>query len=569
MVTYRLPAGAFVGEYELLRRLDGGGQGEVWEADAGSGVVALKISRPAPGNDRDARVRFERELRAAQTLQSTYVARPLDWDLSSSRAWIAYERVVGTPLQTVLRGVSVQLPLIDALDILADVAAGLAAIHEQGWTHCDVKPANIMVGPRSRAKILDLGAVAFGANSELTRFGIGTDLWRSPEQLHGGAITPASDVYALGLLVIKVVTGHRAFSDQYPFGTTPDLRGLPFGLADLTLDCLAIHPAHRPDTESAQQTLMHWRDELRRDLEIYAALRHGERRTFGDWPGHWSYLTQLNGLSYDTTGSGLIQRHASLAPTPVLGEIFDHADFRMRDEEHASGGTAQRGDWVRLRPAFPIASAQSDNPRHEADVAFFADVPRLPRGGTRLPDPVLCPRCGAATKVHNLGRLRCPAVQTCPPQLAHRIWRFISFLDPCSRGKVTVRDEERIEEEIAELVAQGLVTGVGDLIDARGLIVRGRAWTDVHERARRAVDAVREGGDIKLLRAVGYPWVDPAVPRRLLWRPWSNWHRPTPTTLPRKVPTDSSTWPWTGGAFEGGCSPKVPGEGRLCRQPSG
>jgi serine/threonine protein kinase len=406
LVTSRLGVGNQVGGYTLIRRLDAGGQGEVWEAHAGDGVVALKVSKPLGRDSSDARLRFQRELKAANTLQSAFVARPVDWDSSAVPSWIAYERVVGVALKVRLQREDVQLPLRAALDVLSDVSAGLVAIHELGWAHCDLKPANIMVGPRNSATILDLGAVAFGRNGELTQLGMGTDNWRSPEQVLGGRITPASDVFALGLLIVKTVTGHLAYSGTYPFGSTPDLRGLPFGLTALTLDCLATDAAARPTATSALERLRHWRDELRKDQDAFDAWSRGES-FLGDWPLEWSYLTQLQALDYDVNADGRLRQHATFTTTPMLQQTFQHAPFYPFAHERAGGvSAAQRG----LAAAVPGLAQGRDSQDHHHRHRNFSGF-RLHRGLR-----VVGSHAAAATRQCRAARPELvPALRGCAP----------------------------------------------------------------------------------------------------------------------------------------------------------
>lgn len=146
-------------------------------------------------------------------------------------------------------------------DAIAQVVRGLAALHDHGRLHCDVKPANVLVRPDGRAVIVDFGLVwdVEGAHSEVSRLGevMGTAAFMSPEQARGEAPTPASDLYAVGVMLFQGLTGRLPFEgpvmdmthakQQSPPPRPSDLlEGVPEALDDLARDLLSPDSASRP-----------------------------------------------------------------------------------------------------------------------------------------------------------------------------------------------------------------------------------------------------------------------------------------------------------------------------------
>src|SRR6185503_9980261 len=108
------------------------------------------------------------------------------------------------------------LPLPEALSIAAQIASGLAAAHAKGVVHRDVKPANVIVTPDGRVKIVDFGIAKLADQSRLTREGtaVGTAAYMSPEQIRGDAVDARADVWALGVLLYEMVSGVQPFAAE-------------------------------------------------------------------------------------------------------------------------------------------------------------------------------------------------------------------------------------------------------------------------------------------------------------------------------------------------------------------
>ncbi|MFJ8668893.1 protein kinase [Streptomyces sp. NPDC093600] len=241
------------GRYQLTHRLGQGGMGVVYLGRSPSGrAVAVKVVRPELSTEPGFRRRFADEVAAARRVGGFHTAPVVDADPEGDPAWLVTAFVQGPTLAAVLARVG-SLPA-DTLTVLAaGLAEALEAIHRAGVIHRDLKPANIIVaedGPR----VIDFGIARALDGTTLTRTGyqVGTPGFLSPEQLTGGAVTPAVDVFALGVVLAQAAGGS-------PFGDgpsaarlyqvvheDPDLSAVPDALRGLVADCLSKDPAARP-----------------------------------------------------------------------------------------------------------------------------------------------------------------------------------------------------------------------------------------------------------------------------------------------------------------------------------
>src|SRR6516165_5056423 len=190
--------------------------------------VTLKVISERYLGDESARLRFLREARAAAKVRDSNVASVLHLGRTGNSYFYAMEFVEGETLEHFIRrsgGVEVKV----ALEIVAQVAAGLAAVHEQNLVHRDIKPSNIMVRLKDdgtlRAKIIDLGlAKSLDEPSAQTAIATpgafaGTPEFASPEQFAGVAVDIRSDLYSLGVTLWEMVTGKTPFR-----GTSGEVR---------------------------------------------------------------------------------------------------------------------------------------------------------------------------------------------------------------------------------------------------------------------------------------------------------------------------------------------------------
>ncbi len=199
--------------YEVVGALDAGGTGVVYRAlDRRLGrPVAVKVVRTT--EPRLAR-RSAREARLLARVNHPNVVRVYDAGVHDDHPYIVTELVGGRPLSHLLGDGRLTPEMTAAVG--AGAAAGLAATHRVGIVHRDLKPANILVSDRGVVRLLDYGVASIADGDTLTLDGevVGTPRYLAPEQVSGGDVGPAADVYALGLVLIECLTG------QHPFGGT-------------------------------------------------------------------------------------------------------------------------------------------------------------------------------------------------------------------------------------------------------------------------------------------------------------------------------------------------------------
>jgi serine/threonine protein kinase len=218
------PHGRF-GLYELESRVSEGGLGEVWKAHHTTSArhVALRILPSPPPDDPFRFARFEHDVSKLTSLRHVNIAKAYELlDVDSVRA-LVFEWVSGESLAS--RLASEPIPIDEAVQLIEQVAKGLAAAHARDLIHGDVKPSNIVLCPNGTVKILDLGLIEIyepGApaqpemppahSARLLSAITGTAAYFSPEQILGCAADSRSDVWAFGCVLYEILTGRPAFS---------------------------------------------------------------------------------------------------------------------------------------------------------------------------------------------------------------------------------------------------------------------------------------------------------------------------------------------------------------------
>jgi serine/threonine protein kinase len=208
--------------YEIIAMLGSGGMGHVYRARRIrlGDEVAIKVMQASPGSAVEARERFLRESRACAQLRHPNIVGILDFDFdASNQPFMVMEMLSGPSLR---EEIDLEAPMAAArvAAILGPVASALQLAHDRGITHRDLKPANIVVhryesGERVY-KVIDFGLASLKAASDETRltdpaFFLGTMAYAAPEQMRGEPVTPATDVYALGVIAYEMLTGSRPF----------------------------------------------------------------------------------------------------------------------------------------------------------------------------------------------------------------------------------------------------------------------------------------------------------------------------------------------------------------------
>ncbi|MFB7651962.1 MULTISPECIES: protein kinase [unclassified Streptomyces] len=244
-----------VGPYRLLGRLGSGGMGRVYLGrSAGGRTVAVKIVHPHFALDEEFRARFRREVDAARRVGGAWTAPVLDADPEARVPWVATAYAAGPSLTAAVADGG-PLPVHSVRALGAGLGEALAAVHELGLVHRDVKPSNVLLtldGPL----LIDFGiARATDGTASLTSTGVsvGSPGYMSPEQILGKGVTGAADVFSLGAVLAFAATGTPPFPGDSSAALLykvvheePRLDALDGDLRDLVAACLAKDPAARP-----------------------------------------------------------------------------------------------------------------------------------------------------------------------------------------------------------------------------------------------------------------------------------------------------------------------------------
>ncbi|MDQ6745493.1 MAG: Stk1 family PASTA domain-containing Ser/Thr kinase [Actinomycetota bacterium] len=204
------------GRYHVLSRLGTGGMAEVYLAeDQQLGrKVALKLLHRRFSEDPDFVERFRREAQSAAGLQHPNVVSVYDRGAYDGTYYIAMEYLAGPSLKQLIVQDAPMDPL-RAIDLTIQILKAARFAHRRGIIHRDLKPHNVIVGDGDHAKVTDFGIARAGA-SDMTETGsiMGTSQYLSPEQAQGHAVSPTSDLYAVGVILYEMVTGRVPFDAE-------------------------------------------------------------------------------------------------------------------------------------------------------------------------------------------------------------------------------------------------------------------------------------------------------------------------------------------------------------------
>ncbi|MFF3678650.1 serine/threonine-protein kinase [Streptomyces sp. NPDC002120] len=257
-----------VGPFEVVGVLGQGGMGRVLLGAGPDGrLVAVKQVLAHFADDEGFRARFRREVAASRKVSGAYTAAVIDADPDAPTPWLASVFVAGPSLGAVVKAVGV-LPEDVVRRLAAGLTSALAEIHRAGLVHRDLKPDNVLLA-EDGVRVIDLGIarVTEGeaeGDTGLTRTGwvVGSPAYMSPEQAEGKPLTPASDVFSLGSVLVMAVTGRSPFAGTSTLQTLydvvhgePDLSGVPAGLRDLVARCLAKDPEARPSPAQLRELI--------------------------------------------------------------------------------------------------------------------------------------------------------------------------------------------------------------------------------------------------------------------------------------------------------------------------
>ncbi len=207
--------GQTISHYQILEKLGEGGMGVVYKAQDTilDRVVALKFLPAHLSASEQDKARFIQEAKAAASLNHPNICTIYGIEEHDGQMFIAMEFVEG---QT-LRDKGTSLPLKQSIDVGIQLADGLAAAHEKGIVHRDVKPENIMLQKDGRVRIMDFGLAKLKSASRLTKVGstVGTTGYMSPEQVQGQESDHRSDIFSLGVILYEMFAGQSPFKGAH------------------------------------------------------------------------------------------------------------------------------------------------------------------------------------------------------------------------------------------------------------------------------------------------------------------------------------------------------------------
>jgi len=260
-----------LGPYRVLKVLGAGGMGVVFQADDPQlqRRIALKVLRPRLQASPSAQQRFVREARAAARLTHDHVVAILHIGEDRGVLFLAMPFLEGETLENRLQR-DTRLAAADVPRIGREIAAGLAAAHQQGLIHRDVKPSNVWLEALpsplaplgSRVKLLDFGLARATGDPRVSQSGaiVGTPAYMAPEQARGEPLDPRCDLFSLGCVLYRMVTGAMPFKGASMMATLRSLEldqpqpphvlvpEMPLALSELILQLLAKVPDERPQS---------------------------------------------------------------------------------------------------------------------------------------------------------------------------------------------------------------------------------------------------------------------------------------------------------------------------------
>jgi serine/threonine protein kinase/tetratricopeptide (TPR) repeat protein len=278
------PSPEVIGPYRVLRSIAQGGMAAVFEAqDEKTGRrVAVKLLT----HRGLARPRFAREYRALTRLDHPNIVRVYRYGLHEGNPYLSMELVEGDAIQVYAKSLGVpgsRKRTRQVTRVLAEVADALQYLHDRAIVHRDLKSSNILILRDGRAKLLDFGTARYLSGAEaVTRQGefVGTFAYASPEQITGGHVDGRSDLYSMGVLLYRLLTGRRPFQADTPHALAklhvehrppPPSKlvpKVPKALDELVMRLLEKDPADRPDSAAAVAEYLRGQSEGRSTREV-------------------------------------------------------------------------------------------------------------------------------------------------------------------------------------------------------------------------------------------------------------------------------------------------------------
>jgi serine/threonine-protein kinase len=345
------PSGQRLGNYILLEELGGGGMATIYKGHHAflDRPVAIKELKSRFRRDSELQDRFQREARTAANLPHRNIVQVYDFWRDREHRYLVMELVEGLDAAVMLRRVGALPPYV-ALALVGQVCGGLAFAHARGIIHRDLKPSNLLITQEGVAKVGDFGIAHLMDTPGLTQPGqtLGTLAYMSPEQIRGERLTPASDVFSLGIVLYELMTGQRPFAEDDAESVTAKIiadrptppcrakRGIPRAAQRIVLKCLRKRPDQRFRGCAALERAIgrvvggkpaDWEAFLRRYLELLpaegeASPGHGRSLRI---PGHFGRRLRRLALGVGLTGAAAYGGLALTGATASLGPTLKWA----------------------------------------------------------------------------------------------------------------------------------------------------------------------------------------------------------------------------------------------------
>jgi serine/threonine protein kinase len=333
-----------VGRYQIIDKIGAGGMGEVYLADDTEldRKVALKFLPTRLCPDEDSRARFKREARAAARLSHPGIVTIYEVDEFQSQPFYSMAYVEGQTLsQFSSKGI---LDIDTVIDLGIQISLALIAAHEQGITHRDLKPDNVIIDSKNKIHVLDFGLAMISTSApgkkpedtvtRLESLGTvaGTLPYMAPEQLRGEKSSPLMDIYALGVILYELSTGERPFTGASNADLTTSIlrdvaqpamekrRNIPYDLDRIISRCLHKNPERR------FQSVKDIRNEL---VDLADLLAQGDVRYDIDSVG---VASRLSLIEAEFTLTADLVRQLDFKTPQMIGDCFTYLDNGIKSD---------------------------------------------------------------------------------------------------------------------------------------------------------------------------------------------------------------------------------------------